>query len=72
MTLKKHSTIKIRTLDTPVGEWASLTSHVVKESITMITEDDIEILKDAASEIETLTALVETEYDAVSDKTSTK
>lgn len=67
--MKKHSTIKIRTPNTPVGEWASLTSHV-KESIIMITEDDIEILEDAASEIETLTAIVETDYDAVGGKTS--
>lgn len=36
----------------------------------MITEDDIEILEDAASEIETLTAIVETDYDAVGGKTS--
>lgn len=36
----------------------------------MNTEDDIEILEDVASEIEILTALVETDYDAVGGKTS--
>lgn len=36
----------------------------------MNTENDIEILEDSASEIETLTALVETDYDAVGGKTS--
>ncbi len=36
----------------------------------MNIEIDIEILDDAASEVETVTALVETDYDAVGGKTS--
>lgn len=36
----------------------------------MNIEIDIEILDDAASEVEIVTALVETDYDAVGGKTS--